>query len=390
MSLTVNPLIARVESPPIAEAMGWVRPDPRGRPLINLAQAVPSYPPAEDMRSEIGRLAALAETSLYTDILGLPALRDALARHMGHDYRGEVSAENVALTPGCNQAFCAAVMALAGHGDNVILPVPYYFNHHMWLTMLGIEARFIPALGRNTAHPLPRDAAAAIDGRTRAIVLCSPNNPVGSIYPPAVIGSFYDLAKERGIALIIDETYKDFRPDPAPPHDLFTRSGWQDTFVQLFSFSKIFAMTGYRVGSIIAGAPLIAEIEKILDCTAICAPHLSQAAALFGLRHLDEWKATKKTMMLERVAALRKAFATNGLRYRLAGAGAFFAYVEHPFERQMAKEVAMRLASRHGLLCLPGSMFGPGQDNYLRLAFANVEADLMPEVAERLIESQRE
>ncbi len=388
MQYAVNPAIAEVEAPPIAEAMGWVRPGPKNRSLINLCQAVPSYPPAAEMQAEIARLAADPATSLYTDIAGLPALRAALAQHMAADYGGSIGAHEVAIPAGCNQGFCAAIMAIAGRGDNVVLPVPYYFNHQMWLAMLGIEARFIPAIAGDAAVPNIEDAAKAIDARTRAVVLCTPNNPTGSIYPAGLIGHFHDLARARGIALIIDETYKDFRSDPAPPHNLFARPHWQDNFIQLYSFSKIFAMTGYRAGSIIAGARVIAEIEKILDCMAICAPHISQGAALFGLQNLEAWKAEKKAMMAARNEALHAAFRNPRLSYRLISSGAYFAYVRHPFAGETAKQVARRLAGEHDLLCLPGSMFGPGQENYLRLAFANVEAETMPAVAERLIESQ--
>jgi aspartate/methionine/tyrosine aminotransferase len=280
------------------------------------------------------------------------------------------------------------LMALAAAGDNIVLPVPYYFNHQMWLAMLGIEARFVAGLSHEGPWPDVAAAAAAIDSRTRAIVLCSPNNPTGSIYPPEVIGAFHDLAKARGLALIIDETYKDFRPSPAPLHDLFTRPGWQDNFIQLYSFSKVFAMTGYRAGSIIAGSGFLAEVEKVLDCVAICTPHISQRAALFGLTHLDQWKREKEAIMLARAHGLREAFRHPGLTYRLISAGAYFAYVRHPFAGEKAKDVARRLAADHDLLCLPGSMFGPGQEDYLRIAFANSEASLMPSVVERLIESQ--
>src|SRR5207247_1137790 len=114
---------------------------------------------------------------------------------------------------------------------------------------------------------------------------------------------------------------------------------------------------------------LLAEIEKIIDCVAICAPHISQRAALFGLRSLDGWKREKVNKMRERLDALRAAFRRPGLNFELMSSGAFFAYVRHPFAGASAKEVAMRLASGHDLLCLPGSMFGPGQDRYLRIAF---------------------
>ena len=333
MALSVSPAISRIEAPPIAEAMTWVRPGERNRALLNLCQAVPSYAPAEALQAEIARLAKDPEVHLYTDIHGIPELRRALAQHMAADYGGRISSENVSITSGCNQAFCAAIMALAQRGDNVVLPTPYYFNHQMWLDMLGVEKRLVPAFAAGRTYPLPEDAAALIDDRTRAIVLCSPNNPTGAIYPAHIIESFYVLAKARGIALIIDETYKDFRSSPDPLHGLFARPDWPDTFVQLYSFSKVFAMTGYRVGSIIAGSKVLAEAEKILDCMAICAPQISQRAALFGLAELEDWKRGKERLMEERREALLAAFKNPALSYRLVSSGAYFAYVMHPFSR---------------------------------------------------------
>ena len=388
MSVIVSPLVSHVESPPIAEALTWVRPGQRNRSLLNLCQAVPSYEPAEALQAEIARLASEPATHLYTDINGIPELRQALAQHMAADYRGAVASENVAITSGCNQAFCAAIMAVAQRGDNVVLPVPYYFNHQMWLDMLGVEKRLVPAFSDGLAYPLPQNAAALIDSRTRAIVLCSPNNPTGAIYPSEIIDGFYELAKSAGIALIMDETYKDFRTSPEPLHGLFGKRDWQHTFVQLYSFSKVFALTGYRVGSIIAGGKVLAEAEKILDCMAICAPQISQRAALFGLANLDDWKRRKQCLMEERREALLAAFGHPKLSYKLISSGAYFAYVRHPYGNATAKSVAMRLAGEHDVLCLPGSMFGPAQEEYLRFAFANSPAEDMATLVERLIESQ--
>ncbi len=368
--------------------MTWVKPGERNRELLNLCQAVPSYAPAEILQDEIVRLAREPSTSLYTDISGISDLREALATHMASDYRGLVTPGNVTIVSGCNQAFCATIMALAQRGENVVLPSPYYFNHQMWLDMLGVEKRLIPAFAENRAYPSPGDAAALIDAQTRAIILCSPNNPTGAIYPPEIIAAFYELARQTGIALIIDETYKDFRSNPEPLHGLFGVEGWQQTFIQLYSFSKVFALTGYRVGSIIAGSQVLREAEKILDCMAICAPHISQRAALFGLQNLSEWKREKQKLMESRREALLSAFTHPKLRYRLVSSGAYFAYVRHPFDRETAKSVAMRLAGDHDVLCLPGSMFGPDQSDFLRFAFANSPAEGMSALVERLVESQ--
>lgn len=389
MTYAVNPAIHRIEAPPIMEAQTWIRPGLRNRALLNLCQAVPSWPAAQELDDEVARAAHTPGTSLYTDIFGIPELRRAIAAHMAEDYSGTIAPEEVCVTSGCNQAFAAAMMAIAKAGDNVIVTVPYFFNHTMWLGMLGIEARFIPAISGTVTHPRPEDAAALIDERTRAIILCSPNNPTGSIYPPAVIDALFDLAKARGVALVIDETYKDFRNDPAPAHGIFAKPGWQDAFIQLYSFSKVFSMTGYRVGSIVASTRVLAEVEKILDCMSICAPHISQRAALFGLTELGDWKRHKIALMRGRLEALQRGFTRSGLAYQLVSSGALFAYVKHPFTDETAKQVAMRLAGEHDVLCLPGSMFGPGQDQYLRIAFANAEASDMETLIDRLIESQK-
>ncbi len=388
MTYAVNAAIHRIEAPPIMEAQTWIRPGLRNRALLNLCQAVPSWPPAEALTDEVARVAHVPGTSLYTDIFGLPELRKAIATHMAEDYRGAIAPEEVCVTAGCNQAFAATMMAIAKAGDNVIVPVPYFFNHTMWLGMLGIEARFIDAIEGARNHPSPDDAAQQIDANTRAILLCSPNNPTGAIYPPHIIDRFFNLARDRGIALVIDETYKDFRADPAPPHSIFAQTGWQDGFIHLYSFSKVFSMTGYRAGSIIAGTRLLNEAEKILDCMSICASHVSQRAALFGLTSLEAWKNAKTAMMRGRLDALQRGFTRAGLKYELVSSGALFAYVKHPFTDETAKQVAMRLAGEHDVLCLPGSMFGPGQERYLRIAFANAEARDMETLVDRLAESQ--
>lgn len=388
MTYAVNPAIHRIEAPPIMEAQGWLRKGMRNRKILLLSQAVPSWSCAAELDGEVARLAHEPGISLYTDIFGLPELRAQIAGHLSADYGGSVAAHNVCVTAGCNQAFSAAMMAIAGAGGNVIVPVPYFFNHTMWLGMLGIEARFIPAVAPGANHPRPEDAERLIDEKTRAIVLCSPNNPTGAIYPPEVIAGFFALARARGIALVMDETYKDFRGGPAPAHGIFAEPGWEDTFIHLYSFSKAYAMTGYRIGSITASAQVLAEIEKILDCLAICPTHISQRAALFALTSLQDWKTEKIATMHDRLTALRHAFARPGLRYDLVSSGALFAYVKHPFAEETAKQVAVRLAGEHDLLCLPGSMFGPGQESYLRIAFANAEASDMETLADRLIESQ--
>ncbi|MFZ5792316.1 MAG: aminotransferase [Pseudomonadota bacterium] len=391
MSYRINPLLASVAAPPIAEAHGWIkgRSFAAEKPLIDLAQAVPGYPPPAALTDHLARIVGEPASARYTEIEGLPPLRAALAADMGAFYGASIDAADVLIAAGCNQAFCLALMALAQAGDEVILPLPYYFNHQMWLEMQGVRAAHLSFRPDRGGVPDPEEAARLITPRTRAIVLVTPNNPTGAVYPPETIRAFYALARERGLALVIDETYRDFLPKDGAPHDLFGDPGWRDTLVQLYSFSKVYCLTGYRVGSIIAGPKLIAEIAKAMDTIAICAPRLGQLAALYGLEHLEEWRGGNTAMMRARREAMVAALKANDIGWELVSCGAYFAYLKHPFRGRPAAEVARALAAEQNVLALPGSMFGPGQEDYLRFAFANVPAETMPAIGRRLAESAR-
>jgi aspartate/methionine/tyrosine aminotransferase len=381
----INPWLAAVAPSPIVEAKSWVlgRGFPAAKPLIDLSQAVPGYPPALELRKHLGELLLDPTMHGYTPVLGVPALRSFYAAHLSTFYGTPIAATEVGITSGCNQAFCLTIMSLARAGDQVILPRPHYFNHDMWLRMQGIEPVALDCRPDSGAVPHVEDAARLIGPRTRAIVLITPNNPTGAVYPRETIHAFYELAQRRGIALILDETYKDLLPEGERPHDLFADPDWRRTLVHLYSFSKVFALTGYRVGAVTAGVSLLTEIEKAMDCVAICPPRLGQEAALYGLQHLLPW-ARRNTEGLAVRGELLRAGLERSNRWRLVSLGAYFAYVEHPFAGQPSGAVSKRLADEENLLTIPGDMFGADQERFMRLAFANVTDDKIPTVLERL------
>jgi len=141
LSFYINSTLREVAAPPIADAQSWVvgRIFPADRPLLDVSQAVPSYAPAPELQSHLAQQVMQPLTALYTGIAGLPELRRELAAELSRDYAGTVTADNVALTAGCNEAFAVAMMALAEAGDEVLLPLPYYFNQQMWLQTLEID-----------------------------------------------------------------------------------------------------------------------------------------------------------------------------------------------------------------------------------------------------------
>ncbi|MBT6509494.1 MAG: aminotransferase [Rhodospirillaceae bacterium] len=390
MTFHTNPRVDGVKAPPIPEAWSWIEglEFPVDRPLLDVCQAVPADPPPEALRAHVAARAGDPATAKYTDIFGLEPLREALAGDIRSIYGGDVAAADTMITAGCNQAFFNTMVALAGEGDHILLPAPWYFNHEMTADMLGVGVVPVPFRPERGGVPDPEDARRLVNERTRAIVLVSPNNPTGAVYSSEILEAFLDVARDAGCALVVDETYRDFLNVGERPHDLFSHTEWRGTLVHLYSFSKVYCLTGYRVGAVVAGAAMMAALEKVTDCVQICAPHLGQEAARYGIGHLKEWRQGNAVVMAGRAEALRRAFTRNDLRYELVSAGAYFAYVRHPFAGRSDVEVAQGLAREQGLLALPGSWFGPDQERYLRFAFANLDEAVMPAIVERLTASQ--
>jgi aspartate/methionine/tyrosine aminotransferase len=374
-------------SPPVMEAQRWVADKTFSDcQLINVSQAAPVEPPPAALIDHMAKIIYDEDTHLYGPVLGLPALRSELAGQWSKSYGGEIHSNHVGITSGCNQAFSAAVAMLCGQDDEIILPTPFYFNHKMWLDMAGV--RTITLACRGDMIPDPEEAAQLITEKTRAIVLVTPNNPCGVEYPADIVMKFYELAKERQIALIIDETYRDFHSQTGAPHNLFHKKCWDDTLIQLYSFSKAYRLTGHRVGSVIASETRIAEIEKFLDTVSICPNQLGQKAALWGLQNLGEWLANERLEILTRRSLIEENFPRLAAKgWKLLGLGAYFAYLKHPFDIS-SDTLARHLVDAASVLTLPGTMFvkdtdqsGEGQ---LRIAFANIDAHRINLLFDRL------
>lgn len=387
--MIVSPAMAGCEAPPVMEARRWIEgvAFSAERPLINVSQAAPVDPPPAALREAIAEAALHDDAAhLYGPVLGLPELRQELAAQVGSLYGGGVGADQVAISSGCNQAFAAVMATLAAPGDEVILPTPWYFNHKMWLDMTGVQA--VPLPGRTGMLPDPAEAAALITDRTRAIVLVTPNNPAGVEYPAELVAAFAALARANGLALVVDETYRDFHSQSGAPHDLLTVPDWQEVLIQLYSFSKAYRLTGHRVGAITASAERLRQVEKFLDTVTICPNGLGQRAALWGMRNLSQWLAGERDEILHRKAAVEGGFdvlAQSG--WELLSCGAYFAYLRHPFGLN-SHLLCQRLVREAGVLALPGTMFRPQGDPSgaaeLRIAFANIDSAGIARLFERL------
>ena len=227
----------------------------------------------------------------------------------------------------------------------------------MALNLLGMTAIPLQTRPEDGFYPSVERCRQLISPKTKAIVLVTPNNPTGATYSPSLLASFASLAREKNIALIIDETYRDFVVTGSPPHALFSPSApqpWRSTFVHLFSFSKSYCLPGHRLGAIAASPDLLNGIRSILDTLQICAPRpiqLALAPLLPGLRTFVQDMAIK----LHSRHALFKSHLPSG--WTVGAQGGYFAFVRHPYLRVKAQDVSRRLAEEMGVVTLPAGFF---------------------------------
>ncbi|KII86562.1 hypothetical protein PLICRDRAFT_699890 [Plicaturopsis crispa FD-325 SS-3] len=411
-------------SPPIPRAYAWAASYAQTpeKPLLDMAQGVPATPPPPVLLEALGAAAADPRNTTYGPSFGFPALRTAAAAevHRAYGADADVTADDVAVTGGANMAFVAAVMALADAGDEIILPAPWYFDHQMAMTMLSITPVPLRTLPSDGFIPSVDRCAALITPRTKAIALVTPNNPTGAIYPPALLASFAALARTNNIALILDETYRDFT---STPHRLFEPSAqgplpgvpssqpwsWRATLIHLFSFSKSYHIPGHRLGLLIASPLLLssstlgtAPIGAILDTVQISAALAPQVALAPLLESLRPFVASGKEALERKHAVYRAALegGQGGTRgWRIGAQGGYFAFVRHPWRGRAAEEVCRRLAGEVGVVLLPAEFFlpapTPGVDDeeaaesrrWIRFSVANVNEEKVKQVCTRLHEA---
>ncbi|GAA5924066.1 uncharacterized protein JCM15063_005537 [Sporobolomyces koalae] len=389
-----NPNVHESAAPPIPLAAQWATEytATADEPLLNLAQGVPGDPPPEELLDKLAAAARDPTTTGYGDLRGELGLRRELANDIERTYQDEttlaewrVTTDNVTITAGCNIAFYASIITLCRAGDQVILPTPWYFNHEMVLRQLGISLVPLPCEAPSFLPSVSR-ARALITSKTKAIVLVSPNNPTGAVYTRELLNEVATLAIDKGVALILDETYRDFVT--GRPHDLFIDTPWRTYLVHLFSFSKSYAIPGHRLGAIVAAPAFHTELGKTLDCLQICPARPAQRALEWAISGTREWRNRTKLELGRRQQTFKELLEQVEGWSVETGSG-YFAYVKHPFAGTASQVVAQKLAAQVGVVALPGTFFSPpfsdvNEDRYIRFSIANVSLKTLRLVPERL------
>ncbi len=373
-----------VQSPIIPVVGEWIRQCPG---TITLGQGAVHYRPPETALAQIRDFFA-APNHKYQPVDGIPQLRDPLAAKLSQENGIELNEHNaLVVTAGGNMAFFNAVAAIADPGAEVILPMPYYFNHEMAVTMLSCRPVLAPT--RDDYQLDLAAIAARITSRTRAIVTVSPNNPTGAVYDRESLVEVNELCRTHGLYHIHDEAYEYFVFDGA---EHFSPASLPDTAehtISLYSFSKAYGFASWRIGYMVLPARLLTDVKKAQDTIVICPPVISQYAAAGALQAGRDWCRQQIRQFDEVRAAVKHQLDTiKEICYvpETRGALYFLLRIDTPLDPLTVSE---RLIRDYGVAVIPGNTFGIERGCYLRMSFGGLEGDSVTEGAGRLARGLR-
>lgn len=374
--MTFPPISRRVQAVKISATKEMPMLAARVGGCVSLGQGVPSFPtPDHVVRAVARELAADPAAGKYSLQPGTQALRRACADLLRRE-KGLVADPDteIGITVGAMEALLCAVLTLVDRGDEVLVPEPFYPSHVEQILLAEGRPVLVPL--RRTDWGLDVDALErAVTDRTRAVLITSPSNPTGAVFAEADLRAVADLAIRRNLMVICDDTY-DFLSYDRPAFSLSSLPELRDRLVGVYSFSKRFALTGWRVGFFFARPGLMAEMLKVHDCTAVCAPTPSQVAALAALQGPEEvCEGFRAALARRRDLACRRLDALAPRLSYVRPQGAF--YVMARYDLDMAsREVAVRLITEARVITVPGDAFGPGGERSLRLSFGGDESEI--------------
>ncbi len=360
-----------VQEPIVPIVASLIRENPG---TLSLGQGVAWYgpPPAAFERAQIEM--RLPDNQLYAPVEGIEELRQAVAEKLAQD--NGICLEDgkqIVVTAGANMGFLNAIMAITSPGDEVILLAPYYFNHEMTIRMLDCSAVIVDTDDRY--HPCIDALKAAINTRTRAIVSISPNNPTGAVYRREELLAINELCRQHGIYHICDEAYEYFTYDDHRHFSVASLATATPHTISLFSLSKSYGFAGWRIGYMVIPGQLFDAVRKVQDSNLICAPVVSQYAALGAIGSGHHYcKLRQEIIRQNREHALSTAQQLDCISGGVHAEGAFYLLLKIGAAED-SHDLCRRLIREHAVAVIPGGAFGVKDECAIRISYGALAPD---------------
>lgn len=360
-----------------------------GTDSVNMGLGEPDFDPPDHVCDALYQATKDGKNG-YGPSLGLPELREAVA-HRIKDYRDEnVAAENIIITAGATQGLMSVCQTFVDHGDEVLVPDPGFVLYDAQTRICGGFPIHYRLTHENGYNPDIDEIQEKLTPRTKLIVVNTPGNPTGACMSGDDVRALAEVAEDHDVMVVADEVY-DFLTYDEPHHSFLSH---MDNVVWVNSFSKTFAMTGWRLGCIATRRDYVRAVETMHYYTVACPPTPIQWAGVAALEGSQAVTERMKTEFRERRDRITKRIqAIDGLEMAPPG-GAFYAFPRYDFDVK-STDLALRLA-KEGLICSPGSAFGALGEGHLRFSYAcSIDAiergmDILERVCTDLPRSGRE
>ncbi len=374
-----------VQTPIIPLVGDWIRASPG---TISLGQGVAWYGPPPEATEYLQKFAAEPENHKYKPVHGIPELLECIAHKLATENDIRVGPDRrIVVTAGANMGFVNAVLAIADPGDEIILNLPYYFNHEMAIMM--VDCRAVCVSTDDSYRLQPDLIERAITGRTRAVVTISPNNPSGSVYSEASLRRVNEICRRHGLYHISDEAYEYFTYDGVTHFSPGAIEGSTPHTISLFSLSKAYGFASWRIGWMVLPEKLFTSVRKIQDTILICPPVISQWAAV-GAMHAGRsyCDAKLRTTSQVRRLVLERLREISDLVTIPRADGAFYLLLRVRADID-SMLLAQRLIAEHKVAVIPGTTFGVQDRCLLRVGYGALDEQTAADGAGRLVHGLR-
>lgn len=331
---------------------------------------------------EAGRKALAEGATHYTHPHGMPQLREAIAASIAQEGGGTYTADEIVVTAGAQESMFVAMLALVDPGDEVIMPSPGYNSYHQAVELAGGVTIAVPTYERDGFALTAEAVERVITPKSRMLCLINPSNPTGMVIPPSEIEKLAALATRHDLIVISDEIYARLTYDNARVQRVAALPGMRERTITIDGFSKAFSMTGWRIGYFAAPKALVAPMAEIHHGLAICAPAVSQHAALAALTGPQDCVEEGRRIYDERRQVMMKALDSMSLGYARPN-GAFYLYANVSSTGLTASDFCIRLLQEAKVMIFPGSLYGDHCDDYVRISLLQPVAKI-EEAARRM------
>ena len=341
--------------------------------VIDFTLGDPDLPTPQPICEAAYKAAQVGRTH-YAPNAGLPALREVIANQVSIESGIQYDANNVAVTIGATEAVYLSFMACVNPGDEIIILAPYWVQYENIVKLLGGKPVIIDTF-KEGFEPDLNAIQKAINDRTKAIVVNSPNNPSGYIYKDAFLKELAEMVMANNVMVFDDEAYRTLVYDMEFPS--IAKYCRKEDIVVINSFSKQFAMTGWRIGYVVANEDFINVVVKFQQNIAVCVPTPNQFAAIEAMTNAERYVGTIKDVFQKRRDVLtRELNNIQGIKYQVPQ-GAFYVFIDISQIGMDSKDFCFSLLEKEHVAIIPGEAFGSSFCNYVRLAFTLEEEKII-------------